>query len=166
MATFHVHERMQPYGLDSTLFNPVELSILRRASELLARSVHRQVLNEMSSVREYLRCKLAGMNFEVFGVLWLDAQLQLVADEVLFRGTVNTTTVHPREVLKHAMAHNANACLLYHNHPSLSAEPSSHDQQLTEKLKRVLDTIEVRVLDHFVVAGDGSVVSFAQRGLI
>ncbi len=166
MATFQLHERTQSYGLCSTVFNPVELSILRRASELLARSLKRQCLREPEAVRDYLRCKLAGLGFEVFGVLWIDSQQQLLADEVIFRGTIASTTAHPREVVQHALRHNAKAAILYHNHPSLSAEASSADKMLTERLQRALELVEVRIDDHLIVAGDGSWLSFSARGLI
>jgi len=166
MATFQLHDREQPYGFNSTLFNAVELSILRRASELLARSLKRQVLMKPGEVRDYLRCKLSGLEFEVFGVVWLDSQNQLVADEVLFRGSICSTGVHPREIVKHALAHNARSAILYHNHPSLCANPSRLDEVLTDQIKRALELIEVRVLDHFIVAGQGQLASFAELGLI
>jgi DNA repair protein RadC len=166
MTTFQLQDRTQPYGLQSNIFNPVELSILRRASELLERSLHRQTLKEPDAARDYLRCKLAGLDFEVFGVLWLDAQHQLIADEVLFRGSICSTSVHLREVVKHALRHGARSAVMYHNHPSLSAEASRADHALTENLKRALDLVEVSVADHLIVAGDGSYMSFSQRGMI
>ena len=118
------------------------------------------------AVRDYLRLHLAGLPHEVFFVLWLDAQNRLIAGEELFRGTLTQTSVYPREVVKKALWHNAAAVVLAHNHPSGVSEPSSADQSLTRELKKALALVDVRVLDHFVVAGQSPVVSFAERGLI
>ena len=96
----------------------------------------------------------------------MDAQFCLLADEVLFRGSISQTAVYPREVVKHALRLNASAVILYHNHPSMSPEPSQADQSLTGRLSQALDLVGVRVSDHFVVSGNGEIVSFAQRGLI
>lgn len=118
------------------------------------------------AVRDYLRLHLAGLPHEVFFVLWLDAQNRLIAGEELFRGTLTQTSVYPREVVKKALWHNAAAVVLAHNHPSGVSEPSSADESLTRELKKALALVDVRVLDHFVVAGQSRVVSFAERGLI
>ena len=109
---------------------------------------------------------MAGLPHEVFFALWLDAQNRLIAGEELFRGTLTQTSVYPREVVKKALWHNAAAVVLAHNHPSGVSEPSSADQSLTRELKKALALVDVRVLDHFVVAGQSPVVSFAERGLI
>jgi DNA repair protein RadC len=101
----------------------------------------------------------------VFGVLWLDAQNRLIEAEELFRGTLTQTSVYPREVVKAALTRNAGAAILYHNHPSGSAEPSRADELLTGNLKTALALVDVRVLDHFVVTA-GKVTSFAARGLM
>ena len=118
------------------------------------------------SVRDYLRLNLAGLPHEVFFVLWLDAQNRLIAAEELFRGTLTQASVYPREVVKKALAHNAAAVVLAHNHPSGVAELSSADSQLTRELKQALALVDVRVLDHFIVAGTASPLSFAERGLL
>jgi DNA repair protein RadC len=102
---------------------------------------------------------------EVFVVVFLDAQHRVVASEELFRGTLTQTSVYPREVVKRALHHNAAAVILAHNHPSGVAEPSRADEALTAALKQALGLVDVRVLDHFVVAGDGA-LSFAERGLL
>lgn len=101
----------------------------------------------------------------MFGVLWLDAQNRLIEAEELFRGTLTQTSVYPREVVKAALARNAGAAVLYHNHPSGSAEPSRADELLTGNLKTALALVDVRVLDHFVITASEA-MSFAARGLI
>lgn len=118
------------------------------------------------AVRDYLRLHLAGLAHEVFFALWLDAQNRLIAAEELFRGTLTQTSVYPREVVKQALAHNAAAVVLAHNHPSGLAEPSAADQLLTRELKQALALVDVRVLDHFIVAGQAQPLSFAERGLL
>jgi len=123
------------------------------------------VLNNPVAVRDYLRLALADLEHEVFIVIFLDAQHSVIANEEMFRGTLAQTSVYPREVVKHALAHNAAAVILAHNHPSGVAEPSQSDQLLTGALKQALSLVDVRVLDHFIVAGS-SVLSFAERGLI
>ena len=118
------------------------------------------------SVRDYLRLHLAGLKHEVFFALWLDSQNRLIASEELFRGTLTQTSVYPREVVKKALLHNAAAVVLAHNHPSGVSEPSSADQFLTRELKQALALVDVRVLDHFIVAGSAQPLSFAERGLL
>jgi DNA repair protein RadC len=118
------------------------------------------------SVRDWLRLRLSGLPHEVFMVLLLDAQNRLIAAEELFRGTLTQTSVHPREVVKLALAHNAAGALLAHNHPSGVAEPSRADEALTQALKQALALVDVRLLDHFIVAGPGEPLSFAEKGLI
>jgi DNA repair protein RadC len=166
MSAFQLRDLLQPSHACPDIYSPVELSILRRASELLARSLKRQTFNGPDLVSDYLRCKLAGMEFEVFGAIYLDSQLQFIADDVLFRGTITSTTVHPREVVRQAFRHNASHLILYHNHPSLSSEPSRADESLTARLKSALELIDVKIQDHFVIAAGGSITSFAERGLI
>ena len=119
-----------------------------------------------TAVRDYLCLHLAGLAHEVFFALWLDAQHRLLAAEELFRGTLSQTSVYPREVVKKALAHNAAAVIFAHNHPSGVAEPSSADETLTRNLKQSLALVDVRVLDHFVVAGPSLPLSFAERGLL
>ncbi|MBA3033605.1 MAG: DNA repair protein RadC [Gammaproteobacteria bacterium] len=118
------------------------------------------------AVRDWLRLRLAQLPHEVFIALWLDAQNRLIADEELFRGTLTQASVYPREVVKKAMAHNAAAVILAHNHPSGVAEPSPADELLTQSLKQALALVDVRLLDHFIVAGSAPPLSFAERGLL
>lgn len=122
-------------------------------------------LSSPAAVRDYLRLKLAALEHQVFVVLLLDAQNRLVCAEDLFRGTLTQTSVYPREVVKLALQHNAAAAIFAHNHPSGVAEPSQADERLTATLKGALSMIDVRVLDHFVVAG-ADAVSFAERGIL
>lgn len=123
------------------------------------------VLSDSSSVLGYLRHKLASLEREVFACLFLDTRHRLIAFEKLFLGSVDRASVHPREVLKRALEHNAAAVIFAHNHPSGIAEPSASDIQLTEELKGLLGKLDVRLLDHIVV-GRGREVSFAERGLL
>jgi DNA repair protein RadC len=123
-------------------------------------------LSSPTAVRSYLCLHLANLPYEVFFALWLDAQNRLLVAEELFRGTLTQTSVYPREVLKRALAHNAAAVIFAHNHPSGCAEPSAADTRLTHELKRVLALIDVKVVDHFIVAGTAMPLSFAERGLL
>ena len=139
------------------------LELARRA--LKEKITNGNALSSPAAVREYLRLKLQALPHEVFVVLFLDAQNRVIEIEELFRGTLTQTSVYPREVVKRALARNAGAVIFAHNHPSGVAEPSHADETLTQALKQALALIDVRVLDHFIVAGAG-VVSFAERGLL
>lgn len=140
------------------------LELARRA--LAGEMSQRDVLSSPAAVRDWLRLKLATLPYEVFGALWLDTQNRLIVSEELARGTLDQASVYPREVVKRALAHNAGAVVLWHNHPSGVAEPSLADQALTRQLKAALDLVGVRVLDHFIVAGNAAPLSFAERGLL
>ncbi len=118
------------------------------------------------AVRDWLRLNLAHRPHETFVALWLDAQNQLIADEELFRGTLTQTSVYPREVVKQALHYNAAAAIFAHNHPSGVAEPSRADELLTGALKQALSLVDVKLLDHFIVAGNAQPLSFAERGLL
>ncbi|HEX9183467.1 MAG TPA: DNA repair protein RadC [Burkholderiales bacterium] len=122
-------------------------------------------LTSPGAVRDYLRLALASRPHEVFLVLFLDAQHRVLSDAELFRGTLTQTSVYPREVVKAALAANAAAVIFAHNHPSGVAQPSQADELLTRQLKEALALVEVRVLDHFIVAGNQT-LSFAERGLL
>ncbi len=122
-------------------------------------------LNSPRAVREYLQLLLRTRQQEVFIALFLDAQHRVIASEELFQGTLTQTSVYPREVVKRALHHNAAAVIFAHNHPSGVAEPSQSDQLLTDALKQALQLVDVRVLDHFIVAGAGC-LSFAEKGLL
>lgn len=116
-------------------------------------------------VKQYLQLNLSALQREVFGVMFLDAQNRLLAYETLFEGSLMQTSVYPREVVKQALAHNAAAVILSHNHPGGVAQPSRADEQLTHTLKQALSLIDVRVLDHVIVAGQHT-FSFSEQGLI
>lgn len=115
--------------------------------------------------REFLLARLRDRPHEVFCCLFLDNRHRVLAFEELFRGTLDNTTVYPREVVKQALAHNAGAVILAHNHPSGVAEPSEADQLITRRIRAALELVDIRLLDHFVV-GDGLCVSLAGRGLL
>jgi len=123
------------------------------------------VLSSPQQVRDYLVLKLGGLMQEVFFVMFLDTQNCLIASEVMFVGTLTQTSVYPREVVKRVLHHNAAAVIFAHNHPSGLAKQSSADEMLTQDLKKALALIDVRVLDHFIIAGNNT-LSFAERGLL
>lgn len=144
---------------------------LKASFELARRALgqemsRRDTFASPGQVRDWLRLKLATRQNEVFMALWLDAQNQLLKAEELFCGTLTQTSVYPREVVKSALSNNAAAVILAHNHPSGIAEPSSADQSLTKVLKEALAMVDVKVLDHFIVAGNTTPLSFAERGLL
>jgi DNA repair protein RadC len=149
---------------------PAKRSEVGAVLELARRSLAQElrtgpVFDAPERVHDYLRLHLATRDVEVFAVLFLDAQHRLIVLEEMFRGTLTQTSVYPREVVRRALALGAAAVILAHNHPSGTAEPSRADEFLTQSLKSALALVDVRVLDHFVVAAAG-VVSFAERGLL
>lgn len=144
------------------------IRILMVARELVCRLLaedltYRPAMANPDAVRRYLASLLYGRDHEAFVILFLDTQHQLLASEEVARGTLDSAAVYPREVVKAALRHNAAAVILSHNHPSGIAEPSAADRALTERLRQALAVIDIRVLDHFVVASGGT-VSFAERG--
>lgn len=144
---------------------PTEQQTVRTALTLLERQLREPGASFTSShaVRDWLRLQLATLEHEEFTALFLDNQHRLIAHETLFTGTINHTQVHPREVMKAALKHNAAAILVAHCHPSGHAEPSEADRRITERLKQALDLVDIRLLDHLVVGGM-DIVSFAERG--
>ena len=139
------------------------IEMARRA--LAERLTEMPVFDSPQRVKDYLQLHLGQLQHEVFAVLFLDAQHRLIKLDQMFTGTLGQTSVYPREVVKLALARNAGAVILAHNHPSGLAEPSRADEFLTQSLKSALALIDVRVLDHLVI-GCGQVVSFAERGLL
>ena len=142
---------------------------LQAVLEMARRHLHEQLqrgeaLTSPDLSSRFLQQQLRDYPFEVFACLFLDNRHRLIAYEELFRGTIDGASVHPREVVRKALMHNAAAIIFAHNHPSGVAEPSQSDRAITEKLKQALGLIDVRVLDHFVVGED--VVSMAERGMI
>jgi DNA repair protein RadC len=141
-------------------------AVIELARRALQEDVRRDtVLASPGKVRDFLRLTLGARPHEVFIALYLDAQNRLLASDELFRGTLTQTSVYPREVVKQALRHNAAGVIFAHNHPSGVAEPSRADELLTASLKQALGLVDVRVLDHLIVAGNAT-VSFAERGLI
>jgi DNA repair protein RadC len=140
--------------------------VLQQARRVLSQRVRRgATMSSPQAVKDYLRVQIGGLEHEVFTVIFLDAQHRLIALKEMFRGTVAQTSVYPREVVKEVLGCNAAAVILAHNHPSGAAEPSRADEFLTQTLKSALALVDVRVLDHLVVAG-AEVSSFAERGLL
>ncbi|HSI43101.1 MAG TPA: DNA repair protein RadC [Methylotenera sp.] len=125
----------------------------------------KDVLSSPKQVRDYLCLKLGGLTREVFMVLFLDAQNRIITNEEMFSGTLTQTSVYPREVVKRALHHNAASVIFAHNHPSGIAKQSQADELLTTELKNALALVDVRVLDHFVIAGN-TTLSFVERGLL
>lgn len=165
----HVSDAVAQMGMLGTA-DTVLAHRLNVARELLLRELREQMrsgplMTSPQILRDWLRLYCAKLENEVFLVLYLDAQHRLIEAEELFRGTLTQTSVYPREVVKGALARNAAALAVAHNHPSGEAEPSRADEMLTQTLKSALSLVDVRVIDHFVVAGD-RVISFAERGLI
>jgi len=140
------------------------------AIELARRSLQDQLkertaLTSPGAVRDYLRLALSRREEEVFVCIWLDAQHKVIEIKEAFTGTLTQTSVYPREIVKAALARNAAAVIFAHNHPSGVAQPSQADELLTRNLKEALALVEVKVLDHFIVAGNQA-ISFAERGLL
>lgn len=133
-------------------------------SEINRRFTRGVMITSPARTIEFLRLRLAPLEHEVFAVLWLDNKNRVLAFEELFRGTINSASVHPREVVKSALRYNAAACILCHNHPSGDPSPSSADQNITVRVKTALEMVEVRTLDH-VVIGENP-YSFAENGLL
>jgi DNA repair protein RadC len=149
---------------------PAKRAEIAAVLEIARRSLNQQLadkpaMSDVDMVKRYVRLQLGSLGHEVFAVLFLDTQLKLIAMETLFQGSLSSTTVHPREVVKRALALGAGAAILAHNHPSGHAEPSQADELLTRQLSQALALVDVRVVDHFVV-GANEVVSFAERGLL
>ncbi len=143
---------------------------LQAVLEMSRRALHEEMqagdaLNSPQAVRKYLLLQLQSRQQEVFMVIFLDAQHRVLATEEMFHGTLTQASVYPREVVKRALFHNASAVIFAHNHPSGVAEPSQSDRMLTDALKQALALVEVRTLDHFIVAGS-QCLSFAERGML
>ena len=132
---------------------------------LLADLQRGNALTNPEATRRFLQAQLRGYPHEVFACLFLDNRHRVIEYEALFRGTIDGASVHPREVAKAALGHNAAAVILAHNHPSGISEPSQADLHLTRRLREALGLVDIRVLDHLVI-GDGEPVSFAERGLL
>jgi DNA repair protein RadC len=177
-AVVHARELLARFGRLSRLLSATPLELESAAGseqigavmELARRALHeemkaRDTLASPAAVRAYLRLRMQDLGHECFFCVFMDAQNRVIVAEELFRGTLTQTSVYPREVVKHALKHNAAAVILAHNHPSGVAEPSLQDQALTRTLAEALALVDVKVLDHFIVA-PGAALSFAERGLL
>jgi DNA repair protein RadC len=160
-----VDELAQQRGIGPAKAATIAAAVALSERYLACAMVREEVFGASADVRRYLRHRLGGRPREVFGALFLDAQHRLIAFRELFQGTVDSATVHPREVLRETLVLNAAAVILVHNHPSGVAEPSTSDVRITERLRHALQLIDVRVLDHIVVSGTEA-VSMAERGLL
>ena len=153
-------------GLGGTAKRAELIAVLELARRAMAEQLkEREVFSSPGAVKHYLQLHLAAKTHEVFAVLFLDAQNRLVAMEELFRGTLTQTSVYPREVVLHALKHGAASVVLAHNHPSGTVQPSRADEALTQTLKAALALVDVRVLDHVIVA-QGEALSVAEKGLL
>ncbi len=160
----------RPRCLAQAGVGPARYAILQSAVELSRRHFHEALragpaLAAPEATRDFLLARLRDRPYEVFCCLYLDNRHRLITFEELFRGTVDRAGVHPREVLRQTLAHNASAVIFAHNHPSGVLEPSQADELITRRLKEALALLDVRVLDHFIV-GDGRCFSFCEHGLL
>lgn len=158
---------MEEGGLIALGCSPVEAQRIRAIREIGARFVAAEIsrgkgISSAEEAAEYLQLKLRHLEHEVFGILWLDQRHRIISWEEMFQGTLNEAAVYPREVVKSALAHNAAACIMAHNHPSGVAEPSRADVEITERLQEALGLLEIRLLDHIIVGDDWC--SMAERG--
>lgn len=159
-------ELRRVHGLGGTAKRSQLIAVLELARRAVAEQLKaRAVFGSPEAVKNYLQLHLAHRPHEVFAALFLDAQNRLVAMEELFRGTLTQTSVYPREVVLKALHHHAAAVVLAHNHPSGTVQPSRADEALTQALKAALALVDVRVLDHVIVA-PGQALSMAEKGLL
>lgn len=159
------NELSQVHGIGSSKYVQLQAIFEMSRRALNEQLQQRDIYTSPQQVRDYLVLKLGVLTREVFLVMFLDAQNRLNATEELFSGTLTQTSVYPREVVKRAMQHNAASVIFAHNHPSGIAQQSAADELLTSQLKQALALVDVRVLDHFIVAGNQT-LSFAERGLL
>jgi DNA repair protein RadC len=177
------HEMLSHFGSLQGLFSapmgsfslihglgPAKYAQLQAVLELANRALAEQLkenctLNSPQAVKHYLQLLIGNKSFETFVVLFLDVKNRLIQSEELFRGSLTRASVYPREIVKRALHHNCAAVILAHNHPSGHTEPSSSDIELTNELKKALSLVDIKVLDHIVVAGNRA-HSFAEHGLI
>ncbi|MDX9740973.1 MAG: DNA repair protein RadC [Gammaproteobacteria bacterium] len=155
---------------DTPGLGPAKYAQLQAVLEMVRRYLHENLrrgdaLRNPADTRNYLSAQLRGRDHEVFACLFLDTRHRVIAFEEVFRGTIDGASVHPREIVKLALAHNAAAVILAHNHPSGISEPSQADIRLTGRLRDALALVDVRVLDHLIV-GDGLATSLAELGMM
>lgn len=163
-------EEQSRYGATtcvSNLSRENDDEIIAQALEILDRRLRQPgpALSDPDTVRHFLRLHLSEREHEVFWVLFLDNQNQLLHSEAMFRGTIDSAAVHPREILKTALKHNAAAVICAHNHPSGSVRPSSADRDITARIRLALGYVDIRLLDHIIIARD-QIVSLVERGMM
>ena len=160
MTTLYIHDGLGYREAESN-------RVIREAQVLISRKFRpgAPVLSRSKEIYEFLRLRLGSLDHEIFCCFYLDSRRRLIAFEELFRGTVDCAQVHPRDVLRQALHHNATAVIFAHNHPSGALEPSPADDFITRRLKDLLGLMDVVVLDHIIV-GDGGCYSFADHGLL
>ena len=158
-------ELTQVHGIGSSKYVQLQAIFEMSRRALNEQMQVKDILSSPKQVRDYLCLKLGNLTREVFFVLFLDAQNRVVTTEEMFSGTLTQTSVYPREVVKRALHHNAASVIFAHNHPSGIAQQSQADELITKQLKEALALVDVRVLDHFIVAGN-TTLSFVERGLL
>jgi DNA repair protein RadC len=152
-------------GLGDAKYAQLQAALEMSRRYLRERLEREASLNSPEQTRNYLQSRLRSYPYEVFACLFLDNRHRVIEYEELFRGTIDGTSVHPREVVRRALHHNAAAAILAHNHPSGVTEPSSADTRITQRLKEALALVDVRLLDHFII-GDGVPTSLAELGML
>lgn len=163
MSMFKVMDKPGVYLVDGPLTNE---DILDKAADILLENVnHSDVISNPSDTREFLKYKISTREHEVFVGIFLDNRHRMITYKELFRGTIDGASVYPREVVKEALAVNATAMIIAHNHPSGVAEPSKADENITLRLKEALGFMDIRLLDHLIIGCD-EIVSLAERGVI
>ena len=160
-----INELTQINGIGSSKYSQLQAIFEMSRRALNEQMQVKDILSSPQQVRDYLCLKLGSVTREVFMVLFLDAQNRIIVTEELFTGTLTQTSVYPREVVKRALHHNAASVIFAYNHPSGGAEQSKADEMITAELKKALALVDVRVLDHFIVAGNQT-LSFSERGLL
>jgi len=162
------HSRELPSAIKGV--GPAKVALLEAAHEMMLRHLcegikHKDVLHSSEAAKRYLQARYGGRSYEAFICIYLNSQQHIVEIEELFRGTIDGAPVYPREVVKRCLHYNAAAVIFAHNHPSGVAEPSQADIGITRRLQAALQTVDIRVLDHLVVA-EAEVVSLAERNLL
>lgn len=155
----------QQLGLGPAKFAQLKANIEMSRRHMASTLIHGNAFTDTQTTQLFLKQRLRSYSYEVFACLWLDTKHRMIAFEELFRGTIDSANIYPREVLKQALHHNAAAVIFAHNHPSGSPEPSSADIAITHQLTKALKLIEINVLDHIII-GDDTNTSFAQTGLL
>ena len=148
------------------MFTAEEMNIINQANAIIDSKINNNAaITSPDLAARLVRTQIAHLEHEVFLVIFLDNQNRLIAMDIMFRGTIDSSAVYPREVAKVALAHNAAAVIFAHNHPSGITDPSRADQVITQRLIEALALFDIRVLDHFIV-GSGETFSFSERGLL